>query len=264
MTHGATSVRDDREARRDGMHVARATGALLGVLALLAAAPAAGRLTFVEMQQEGVGGVAGLDGPRALALSPDGAFLYVASEYGIEGLRNPFAYVSPDGRSVYVIGWNTPLMIFARDPTTGRLTLREIKRDGEQGLDGLADPFYLVFSPDRAQLYVAARGDDAVTLFRIDDDICVGDRDGDGEVTIDELITAVNNALSGCPSASAEQGCLASGGAVTSALCCLATGDFPDTCAIGPCGCAPEASHQVRACACGAERCFDGGSCVRP
>ena len=122
----------------------------------------------------------------------------------------------------------------------------------------------------------------------------VGDCNSDGQVTIDELITlvnialgnaqpsacphgvpsgaevnvaliiqAVNNALTGCTLTSAEQGCLTSGGTVASASCCVSTGDFPDTCGIGACGCAPAASHDVRVCTCGAGSCFDGSGCVR-
>jgi hypothetical protein len=90
-----------------------------------------------------------------------------------------------------------------------------------------------------------------------------GDRNTDGTITIDEIILAVNAALSGCVVSTAEQGCLATGGTVTAAMCCLSTGDFPDTCAIGACGCAPSASHEVRVCDCGAGSCFDGSSCVR-
>ena len=31
------------------------------------------------------------------------------------------------------------------------------------------------------------------------DDCPAGDRDGDGEITVDEVLTAVTNALDGCP-----------------------------------------------------------------
>jgi hypothetical protein len=122
---------------------------------------------------------------------------------------------------------------------------------------------------------------------------CGGDCDGSGDVTVNELIAlvtialgtadasacphgipsgvsvditviiqAVNVALTGCTLSPAEQGCLNSGGTVASAMCCADTGDFPDACADGACGCAPDASHQVRVCTCGAEKCFDGGGCV--
>jgi Right handed beta helix region len=122
--------------------------------------------------------------------------------------------------------------------------------------------------------------------------ICVGDCDADGNVFVSEIIIlvnialgnaqpstcpdgipsgaevnvtliiqAVNAALSGCPF-TAAQGCLASGGTGASAMCCVSTGDFPDTCAIGACSCAPDASHAVRVCDCGAGSCFDGSACV--
>jgi hypothetical protein len=60
----------------------------------------------------------------------------------------------------------------------------------------------------------------------------------------------------------ATRSCLDSGGTVSSASCCLATGDFPDTCAVGACGCSPEGSHLVSVCDCGSGKCFDGSACV--
>jgi hypothetical protein len=58
------------------------------------------------------------------------------------------------------------------------------------------------------------------------------------------------------------EGCIQSGGTVSTALCCQATESFPNTCAIGACGCAPDASHEVDVCICPANTCFDGESCV--
>jgi hypothetical protein len=59
-----------------------------------------------------------------------------------------------------------------------------------------------------------------------------------------------------------EEACLNSGGEVTTAMCCLQTDDFPNTCAIGPCGCATENSHEVVVCDCGEGMCFNGNSCI--
>ena len=56
--------------------------------------------------------------------------------------------------------------------------------------------------------------------------------------------------------------CVNSGGSVASALCCAQSGDFPNTCLIGACGCAPASSRQVSFCDCGAGKCFDGTECV--
>jgi len=43
--------------------------------------------------------------------------------------------------------------------------------------------------------------DNGVFVFRAAnvEDICTGDGNADGAVTIDELVTSVNNALVGCP-----------------------------------------------------------------
>ena len=54
-----------------------------------------------------------------------------------------------------------------------------------------------------------------------------------------------------------EQACINSGGTVISSLCCKMTNDFPNMCLIGPCGCSPENSHEVKICDCGERRCWD-------
>jgi len=56
--------------------------------------------------------------------------------------------------------------------------------------------------------------------------------------------------------------CVNSGGAVLSSLCCQLTGDFPNSCLIGPCGCSLENSHPVKICDCGEGKCFNGKKCV--
>jgi hypothetical protein len=60
----------------------------------------------------------------------------------------------------------------------------------------------------------------------------------------------------------AAESCTQSGGTVSTGLCCQAVESFPNTCAIGACGCAPDASHEVAFCICPTNTCFDGESCV--
>lgn len=60
----------------------------------------------------------------------------------------------------------------------------------------------------------------------------------------------------------AEQACSDSGGTVSTSTCCKATSDFPNLCLIGPCGCAPEHSHEVKICDCGND-CWDGTKCTQ-
>ena len=72
--------------------------------------------------------------------------------------------------------------------------------------------------------------------------------------------------LSGCPlvepDPDPQQACIDSGGTASTALCCLSASDYPDTCLVGACGCAPDSSQEVTVCDCGAGRCFNGTACV--
>jgi len=61
---------------------------------------------------------------------------------------------------------------------------------------------------------------------------------------------------------SPSERCTRSGGTVGTASCCGLVGDFPSTCLLGACGCAPGSSHEVQACQCPPGQCFDGKSCV--
>ncbi len=56
--------------------------------------------------------------------------------------------------------------------------------------------------------------------------------------------------------------CVAAGGTVGTAMCCGAVGDFPNTCLIGACGCAPDYSHEVSVCECPDDKCWDGTNCT--
>lgn len=56
-----------------------------------------------------------------------------------------------------------------------------------------------------------------------------------------------------------EARCTATNGSVVETLCCAATGDFPNLCAVGACGCAPSSSHLVRTCACTSGQCYEPG-----
>lgn len=51
--------------------------------------------------------------------------------------------------------------------------------------------------------------------------------------------------------------CRASGGTVTTQLCCKSASDFPNTCLIGACGCSTDNSKEVKVCDCGEGKCWD-------
>lgn len=51
--------------------------------------------------------------------------------------------------------------------------------------------------------------------------------------------------------------CTHTGGTESTSLCCTGSGDFPDSCLIGACGCAPDDSHEVKSCSCPVGKCYD-------
>ncbi len=150
-----------------------------------------GRLTFLEAHRNGVNGVDGLGNPTTLAVSPDGAHVYVASFQGSaiitcardiwqngrltfvhaqrDGLPSPdprlFGLaVSPDGAHVYVSGEGAEndVAVFARDAASGILTPVEVVSTGLAPSRGLA------VSPDGAHVYVTSFDAKAVTAFQRD------------------------------------------------------------------------------------------------
>jgi cysteine-rich repeat protein len=173
-----------------------ATALILPLLAFTARPARAAALAEIEVQWNGAGGVEGLEGPQAIAISPDGANVYVASSGanavavfrrsaasgalsfveaqresadGVSGLTGAQGLaVSPDGANVYVAsGTDDAVAVFRRDPATGALTFVQVQRDGG-GVDGLADAEAVAVSPDGAHVYVAGGTDDAVAVFRRD------------------------------------------------------------------------------------------------
>lgn len=102
-----------------------------------------GLLTPVALYRDGIGGIDGLAGAEAVAISPEGNLVFVAS---------------------FV---DSAVSVFHRDAFTGRLRQAEVLRDGLDGIDGLAGAIALATSPDALHVYVAAEIDDAVNSFRI-------------------------------------------------------------------------------------------------
>ena len=187
---GATGV----AVSPDGRNI-YAAGEVDDALAVFHRDSATGALTFVEMQKEAVGGVDGLTDAYGVAVSPDGASVYVASKRGdalavfsrdavsgaltfvqakfdgkgpVNGLDGAEGIaISPDGAYVYVAGRNDDsLAVFSRDAATGALTYVQIQRDGYAGgVDGLLGAKAVAISPDGAHVYAAGSVDNAVAVF---------------------------------------------------------------------------------------------------
>ena len=132
-----------------------------------------------------------LDGAQAVAVSDDGAYLYVASRIsdsvtvfsltasgglapvqtvqGLVGLDQAIDLaLSTDGaqRALYVAGSNDDAVaVFQRDAQTGRLTWIQSVQQGIGGVSGLADVSKVVVSPDRRQVYALSPTSGAIALF---------------------------------------------------------------------------------------------------
>ena len=151
-----------------------------------------GGLTFLEE----LTGIAGLDRPRSIVISPDGASAYVAcydsnavlvfdrnaadgtlalaQTYldGEDGANLDHAVsvaLSPNGLSVYALAYyGRAITRFDRDPATGALTMAQVLRDGYSGVDGLSYPWQLSVSPDGGAVYTATMGENCIGVFARD------------------------------------------------------------------------------------------------
>jgi len=177
----------------DGSHL-YAAGSSDNAVAVFSRNPSTGALTFVEMQQDGVGGVDGLAGAASVAVSPSGSHLYAAGQLddgvavfsrnpstgsltfvemlkdgvgavdGLDGANS--VTVTPDGSHVYAAGhFDDAVAVFSRNPSTGSLTFVEVQRDGAGGVDGLDSVRSVTVSPDGSHLYASGYFDNGVAVF---------------------------------------------------------------------------------------------------
>lgn len=167
----------------------------ISMAAALLLAPMAQGAPFdvLDAVQDGVGGVEGLSGARALAVSPAGDSVYVCAVTdnsvaafavdanggltaagvvvdgvgGVDGIAQCVdVAVSPDGKYVYAAGFaDDAIATFSRNETTGALTFVDVLTDAElpsSALDGVSG---IALSPDGSNLYATAGLSDAITVF---------------------------------------------------------------------------------------------------
>lgn len=173
----------------DGAHV-YATGVDDDAVAVFSRNATTGELTFVEFQQDNVGGVDGLNGALGIDVSPDGSHLYVTGEAGLAvfsrnsssgaltfveydnsapGGASVLVRVSPNGLHVYgaePVPSSGALVVYGRNPTTGEVTLEQVLEQGIGGVDGVEDAFGVAVSGDGNYVYVTAGPPSAIATFR--------------------------------------------------------------------------------------------------
>jgi 6-phosphogluconolactonase (cycloisomerase 2 family) len=177
----------------DGLHVYAASSTDDAVVVFSRDA-ASGMLTFVAAYFDGTAGIQGLDGASAIAVSPDGAHVYVASfdgnalaafvrdsgsgtltfigahfdgVGGVDGLKQARSVaMTPDGAHLYVGSFlDDGIAVFSRDATTGALTFVEAQFDAPVGIDGLDGLTAVSVSPDGAHVYAVSLYDEAIVAF---------------------------------------------------------------------------------------------------
>lgn len=158
--------------------------------------PAFGSLRFVDLVQNGSGGVNELDGAVDVDISSDGAHVYVAAAAErdlvvfdrdiVDGgltlasltdaapgepalpIVSSLA-LSPDGQYLYSTGFDQDAVsVFQRNPGDGSLLFIESRLDNAEGVDGLRGALDVAVSADDQNVYVAGNLDNAVAVFTRD------------------------------------------------------------------------------------------------
>lgn len=159
-----------------------------------------GELTLTSMRRREPGGeLANLEWPIGAFFSPDDKFIYAIDDrkgmvlvFKVVGSEDRLALVEifegqdqcftgsrgisvhPDGKTLYVSNNRAgTLIVLNRDPETGKVSVRQILRDEEDGVHGLAGTMQTCVSRDGKFVYTVSgrfEGDDAVGVFQVGSD----------------------------------------------------------------------------------------------
>jgi len=162
-----------------------------------------GQLSLLQVIENGSPIEMGLAEVYALALSPDGQFLYAVGSvsdsvavFSIEPTDGSLSYVehetnlvddagdsgppvsfmdrpidikvAPDGSAVYVAAdYSSSLVVFERDATLGTLSFKESFKSGISGVENLGGAAALWATLDNQFIYVVGRADNTVARFAV-------------------------------------------------------------------------------------------------
>ncbi|MBP9825974.1 MAG: beta-propeller fold lactonase family protein, partial [Thermoanaerobaculia bacterium] len=150
-------------------------------------------LTDLGQLADGSGGVNGLDGASAVAVSGDGKHVYATASadnsvslfqrdattglltfgtsYTDGGTASAIQgasaiAISPGGGQVYVAGFGeNAIEVFTRTPASGLLVSLDIERSSDPNLSAMTGPRGIAVAPDGRHVYVAAATGSAVVVF---------------------------------------------------------------------------------------------------
>jgi 6-phosphogluconolactonase (cycloisomerase 2 family) len=112
-------------------------------------------------------------GITTLACDPDSGLQWLETVRNQHTRGSRCLEVLPDGRTIVVANLNThTLTVFARDPATGRLSLRQALPNGKDGVEQTKGQFGVTGSPDGKSIYVCSGlfgGDHSIAVFRVTD-----------------------------------------------------------------------------------------------
>jgi len=171
------------------------TSCTSSLLTLYARDEAAGTLTEVSRQKQGIDNVDGLHFPIAITISPDSRFVYVTDaggagsltafeivdgklEFlqkhdGVEGCMKGARLLTVDPKGEYLFvacALANCLTVFDRDINKGHLRVLHYLRDGTEDCNLLAGAHGLACDSDGEHLYLASgrfSGDNGITVFEI-------------------------------------------------------------------------------------------------
>ena len=167
-------------------------------------------LSYIGQYKNTTNGIANMDAPFSVVVSPDGSQVFVATNRSdalvvfdrnadtgeltyreayvddtdeVDGLDGAYSVaISSDGLHVYVVSnGDNAVAAFRKNITTGSLVFEKMRKDGVDGVNGIDFGYSVALSPNDRHIYVAGNGDNAVALFSctyqltLNETICEGD-----------------------------------------------------------------------------------------